>query len=518
MRDIGRAGDAVTGRAVGIDLGTTMSAVGVVDRAGWAELVRNTGGQTLTPSVVLFTGPGQVLVGATARNSAVLHPDDCVQFIKREMGNPHYSFIDSHQVEHRPEQVSAYLLRALAEGAAEALGEPVRDVVITVPAYFDDTRRKATADAAEIAGLNLLRLVNEPTAAAISYGVQHGDAGTVLVYDLGGGTFDVTVMRVSDDGCEVIATDGDRNLGGFDFDNALMRHVAERVAALGGEEDLLDDPYLTAEVRERCELAKTDLSQARRTVVRVGSGRRAHAVEISREEFEAMIEPYLHRTEVLVEGLLEDAGLTWDAIDRVLPVGGSTRIPAVRALLEKLSGKKPDLRVHPDEAVCLGAAHLAAQEAAAAAEAVPVGKQLAVRDVTSQSMGIVVTSDDDAQRLLNDVVIARNTPIPAMVERTYRTVAPDQDAVSVQLTEGEGEDLERVNVLTEQPVDLPPGLPAAAPLRLRMSYDVDGLVHAELFDETHDRRLGEIQLERPLNLDAGRITEMRDAMSRTSVG
>ncbi|WP_338054353.1 Hsp70 family protein [Streptomyces spiramenti] len=508
----------MTGRAVGIDLGTTMSAVGVVDRAGWAELVRNTGGRTLTPSVVLFTGPDQVLVGATARNSAVLQPDDCVQFIKREMGNPHYSFIDSHQVEHRPEQVSAYLLRALADGAAEALGEPVEDVVITVPAYFDDTRRKATADAARIAGLNLLRLVNEPTAAAISYGVQHGDAGTVLVYDLGGGTFDVTLMRVSGDSCEVIATDGDRNLGGFDFDNALMRYVAERVAELGGDDDLLEDPYLTAEVRERCELAKTDLSQARRTVVRVGSGRSAHAVEITRERFEEMIEPYLHRTEVLVEGLLEDAGLSWDQVDRVLPVGGSTRIPAVRALLEKLSGKKPDLRVHPDEAVCLGAAQLAAQVAAAAGSGAAPGRELAVRDVTSQSMGIVVTADDDASQLLNDVVIARNTAIPAMVERTYRTVAEDQDAVSVQLTEGEGEVLERVNILTEQPVELPSGLPAGAPLRLRMSYDTDGLVHAELFDETNDRRLGEIELERPLNLNAGRVEEMRTAMQRMTVG
>jgi molecular chaperone DnaK len=495
-----------------------MSAVGVVDASGWAELVRNPGGQTLTPSVVLFAGPGEVLVGATAKNSAALHPDDCVQFIKREMGNPHYSFLDSHGQEHRPEQISAYLLRALVDGAAEALGEPVRDVVITVPAYFDDARRKATADAAEIAGLNLLRLINEPTAAAIAYGVQLADtAGTVLVYDLGGGTFDVTVMRVADGECEVIATAGDRNLGGFDFDNALISHVAQRIAEQGGDRELLEDPYLLAEVRERCELAKTDLSQARRAVVRVGSGRQARAVEITREEFESLLEPYLDRIQLIVEGVLEDAGIGWPAIDRVLLAGGSTRIPAVRAQLERLSGQQPDLRVHPDEAVCLGAAILAGQQAAADGRGLPPGKELAVRDVTSQSLGVLVLEDDEDSRLFNDTVTPRNTPIPSVVEREYLTVIPRQSSVQVSITEGEGEEVEEVNVLIEKPIGLPPGLPKGAPIRLRMSYDVDGLVHAELFDGASNRRLGEIQLERPLNLDPGEVENMRDRMSRMTV-
>lgn len=508
---------ASRGVAVGIDLGTTYSAVAVARPEGKPQLVINREGETLTPSVVLFADD-QVLVGSTARRAAVTMPADCAQFVKRQMGDPNWRFVDSRGREYRAEEVSALLLRRLVEDAEMSLGEPVRDVVITVPAYFNDARRRATLDAGEIAGLRVLRLVNEPTAAAIAYGLDTPAEGTFLVYDLGGGTFDVTVMRARRGELEVIATDGDRNLGGFDFDNALMRYVADRVLEQGGP-DLHDVLVLEADLREKCELAKRQLTRVDRASVFISAGGTHYRIEVTRSEFEEVTRPLLDRTEVTVTGVLEDAGLTWADVDHILLVGGSTRMRMVPAMLERISGKKPVTGVNPDEAVALGAAVVAEAASSAALPETPEGSATAVsrvkiKDVTSHGLGIVAL---ERGIRINTVVIPRNTRIPAKHERIYYTVENNQRAIEAEITEGEDEDLSYVTVLGTRPIMLTPGLPLNSPLKIIMSYDIDGVIHVEVVDMTHQKSLGEFELERPYNLDRDQVHEMRTQIASREV-
>jgi molecular chaperone DnaK len=432
-------------KAVGIDLGTTYSAVAVV-RNGVPELLMNYDGGYLTPSVVLFQPGAEPLVGELAARSAAEAPHECVQFVKRHLGDPHWSVVDAAGEEYRPEQISAMILKRLVRDAAAALGEPVVDAVITVPAYFDDVRRTATRQAGEIAGLNVLRLVNEPTAAAVAYGLgEAGRTGTYFVYDLGGGTFDVTVLRHHHvDAFRVMATEGDRNLGGFDFDNELMKHVARVIRDEPGP-DVLDDAVLAADLRGRCELAKRRLSVADQAVVVLTAAGRTFRVTVTRAEFEAMTRDLLERTEIIAEGVLADAGVTWAQIDQVLLVGGSTRMPMVRELVRRMSGRTPVAGVHPDEAVALGAAIMADQLGAGQ-------PRVTIEDVTSQSLGTTVVDDLTTYRRVNDILIPRNTRLPCRVERLYGTVVPDQRAIYVDITEGEGSDPELVTKLIERDI------------------------------------------------------------------
>ncbi len=502
------------GRAFGIDLGTTFSAVAVMRPEGRPALLMNVEGETLTPSVVLFTDGDQVLVGSTAKRATAALPSDCAQFFKRHMGDPHWRFVDSRGREYRAEQVAALILRRIAEDAGGQLGEPVKDVVITVPAYFDDARRLATRDAGEIAGLRVLRLINEPTAAAIAFGLEPTVKGIIFVYDLGGGTFDVTIMRAGSGEFEVIATDGDRNLGGFDFDNALMRHVSQRVQAEGGP-DLLDDPVVSADLRDKCELAKRQLTTVDRASVFVGAGGRSFRVDITRDEFDAMTHDLLYRTEVTAGGVLDDAGLAWADIDHVLLVGGSTRMRQVRDMIERISGKKPAAGVNPDEAVALGAA-VVAENASAEVSGSRALVRVSVRDVTSQSLGVVAV-DGDSGLLRNSVIIPRNTRIPVKQDQIYYTVEHHQRVAEVQVTEcgeaGDETDLAYATVLGAKPIPLPHGRPKDSPLRVVMAYDVDGVIHVELIDLTDNRSLGEFELERPNNLDRRQIDRMRTELA-----
>jgi molecular chaperone DnaK len=502
---------------LGIDLGTTYSAVAVVRSGGTPELLWNRDGHMLTPSVVLFQDSGVPLVGAAAKNSAALMPEDCVQFIKREMGNRNFSFTDSRGAEHRPEEISAAILKRLVADAGDQLDEPATEVVITVPAYFDDTRRTATRDAGEIAGLSVLRLVNEPTAAAIAFGLNKMTDGRLLVYDLGGGTFDVTVLRVAGGAdFEVIATDGDRNLGGFDFDNALMSHVAGEVSRQGGP-DLLDDVGLAADLRERCEQAKRTLSVASSVKIRAGVGKDAFTVEVTRQLFQELTTDLLERTEILIEAVLEEAALGWDGIDKVLLVGGSTRMPAVQDLVRRLSGRKPETGINPDEAVALGAAIFADSVAAKQTGRPPnTVRPVSVQDVTSQSLGTIVL-DETQTTLINVPVIRKNSKIPCKDEAVHYTTHANQSYVDFSVTEGEDSDPEYVTVLDKRDIQLPPGLPKDSPLRTIMRYDVDGVVHAELVDDLSGRSLGEVQLQRPFNLKHDEVSAMRAAMRALDV-
>lgn len=493
---------------VGMDLGTTFSAVAVVGAGGQPEILPNRDGDRLTPSVVLFESPEQVLIGKLAKHSVALQPDDCVQFVKRRMGESTPVYVDQDNREYRAEQISALILRRLAEDASAALGEQVRDVVITVPAYFDDARRTATKNAGELAGLNVLRLINEPTAAAVAFGIKTGAPGVFLVYDLGGGTFDVTIMRATGGGdFEVLATDGDRNLGGFDFDNQLIEHVQSLVTAQGGP-DLDDDPQQAAELRERCEAAKHRLSSTEQAPIHLSAGGRQFRFQVTRQEFESMCEQLLYRTELLIEAVLEEAGLTWAGIDKVLLVGGSTRMPMVQALMGRLSGRAPEPGVNPDEAVALGAAILAAQVGGKDLK-IPGG--LSISDVTSQALGEILL-DTETGREFNAIIIPRNTAIPCKKDLISFTIYEHQRSIDIKITEGEDEDPQYVAVLHRTRMALPPGLPKDSPIKTIMAYDIDGVVHVEMIDMTNNRSLGEIELDRPNNLRPEQMDSYKSAL------
>ncbi|MGY0236881.1 Hsp70 family protein [Longispora urticae] len=493
---------------IGIDLGTTYSAVAALDADGRPELLVNRDGERLTPSVVLFESPTGVLVGTLARRSAASRPGDCVQFVKRRMGEAAAVHVDAVGRGYRAEEVSALLLRRLAEDAAAALGRPVRDVVITVPAYFDDARRTATRDAGRLAGLTVHRLVNEPTAAAVGYGTHSGQDGVFFVYDLGGGTFDATVLRVVDGDYEVIATDGDRHLGGCDFDNLLIGYLATRIIEQGGP-DVTRDPVLSAELRERCETAKIRLSTADTASVRLTVRERTYSFQVSRSEFEDLSAGLLYRTELLLESVMDEAQLSWRDVDRVLLVGGCTRMPMVRELIGRLTHRVPEPGVHPDEAVALGAAVIAGSLTAPR-------PTVTVTDVTSQALGTIAL-DADTGQLTNFVIIPRNSPVPCRYEETFVTVQPRQSRLHASVTEGEDSDPEHVAVLHRSVLALPPGLPDEAPIRVVMSYDVDGVAHVETIDATHDRPLGAVALDRPANLDGDRLAASEAALAHLGV-
>lgn len=535
-------------RVVGIDLGTTYSAVAVADRSGSPSIVRNREGENITPSVVMFQGD-TVVVGSQAKRSAVTAPDHVVQFVKRYMGEAKPVYHSESGTPYRPEEISALLLKRLKEDAEMMLGEPVEQAVITVPAYFDDARRKATQDAGRLAGLEVLRIVNEPTAAALAYGIEQSSGedegeedgpdgariGTVLVYDLGGGTFDVTVMRVEDGDYVVTATDGDRNLGGFDWDGALMTHLNGAFMASGGP-DLTEDSALQAELRDKAEIAKRTLSNAPQAVVMLSAGGRHEQIRVTREKFEEITAELLDRTRIITEGVLEEAGTDWAGIDRVLLVGGSTRMPMVQELIHRLSGKEPERGISQDEVVALGAALVALDAAVRAEEAqekrkyvgsgastesapgdglarLTKGRVKSIKDVTSQSLGMVAVREENHDLEYNAVIIPHNTPVPAKESDTFHTITERQQRLRVQVTEGDDEDLEYVKTVGESTVDIPQ-YPMGAPFEVFYSYDVDGIIHVEVKDGTTGKWLGEFELERPDNLGAAEMAELSDRVAR----
>ena len=506
------------GAIVGIDLGTTYCAVAYVNALGKPEIIPNREGERITPSVVLFQGDSP-LVGSMAKRSAPTCPSDCAQFVKRQMGDAAWRFVTSANESFTAEQVSAIILKRLVEDAAMFLGEPVTDAVITVPAYFDDARRRATIDAGEIAGLNVRRVLNEPTAAALSYGLDTQESGTFLVYDLGGGTFDVTVMHVTDATFDVLATDGDRNLGGFDWDNVLISMINDKAMAEGSR-DLLEDDSLTAELRDKAELAKRTLSTMEQTKVFPTVDGSSYQIPVSRSEFQEATADLLLRTEMLVQMVMEAADLTMDQIDQVLLVGGSARMPAVQELVRKMTGKEPARSVNPDEAVALGAAvqaHiLAADEAPGvlpelhgASSGTPV-----ILDVTSQSLGIVALNEFQVET--NSIIISRNSKVPVKKGEMFSTVMHDQTELSVRVTEGDDEDLEYVTFIGESLLTIP-AYPKGAPIQVILSYDFDGMIHVEVIDSTSGLPLGEFEIDRVANLSPEQRDIMRSSMKSISV-
>lgn len=505
------------GRVVGIDLGTTYSAISIVNQYGKPEVLSNREGERITPSVVLFDGDAPI-VGSIAKRSAVANPFSVIQFVKRQIGDKAWKFRTENNDVYTPEEISAMILKRLKQDAETFLGEPVEDAVITVPAYFDDAQRKATQDAGRIAGLNVLRIINEPTAAALAYGIDKmHEKQTILVYDLGGGTFDVTIMRLSPDGLRVLATGGAKNLGGFDWDNEVMNYLNEEFKKQGGC-DLLDDPMLEQDLRDRAEIAKKTLSSRERTSVFLSANGVNTSITLTREKFEEITRPLLDQTQKIMEMVLRDAGLTWNDIDRVLLVGGSTRMRMVPALIERVTGRKPSMDVNPDEVVAQGAAIqgmiLAMKQGKVQGVNPDVFPMIEVQDVNSHSMGVIALDENGNE--VNSIVLKKDTVIPCRVSGHYTTTVDNQSQLHIQVTEGESSQIEEVKVVGEGMIDLPK-YPKGAPLEVEFSYDSDGIIHVTVIDSTAGLLLGELNIERTSNLTEEEVQEKAERVSKLSI-
>lgn len=503
-------------KPIGIDLGTTFSAVATINSTGKPEILRNSEGQTTTPSVVLFDS-GEAIVGQQAKLQRVAFHDDVVEFVKRQMGNDAWRFYPTVGEPYTPEGVSAIILKRLAADASTVLGEPVKEVVITVPAYFNDAQRKATKDAGEIAGLDVLSIINEPTAAAVSFGVEQDFNGTILVYDLGGGTFDVTLLKAHNGDFDIIRTDGDRNLGGFDFDNLIIQWIKAEFASLTGE--TIEGDALEAELRDRAEQAKHRLSQSDSAPIFVSAAGRNEKLILARDRFEEIASGLLARTEMLVEDVVDGAGLSFSDVDKVLLVGGSTRMPMVSKMLTKLTGQIPDQSIHPDEAVAKGAAVVAAMRSGGGGTTsipvTPSGHALGISDVVSHGLGVVTVNEVGLE--VNSVIVPAQSKIPTKKFDTFYTVVPNQTELNVRVTEGDEADLRYVHILGSSLLRLQPHPEEGSPIRVTFSCDIDGILHIEVVDLADNKHLGEFEIDRAKNLEQDQIESMRNALSNLDI-
>ena len=465
-------------RAVGIDLGTTFSAIAHVNRHGVPEILANGEGLRITPSVVLFDND-EIIVGSYAKQAAAAYPEQVVEFVKRHIGDSDYRF-SYRDRDYTAEEISSYTLRKLKHDAELKLGHPVEEAVITVPAYFRDAQRRATKKAGELAGFRVLKLINEPTAAAFAYGLANaGKDMRCLVFDLGGGTFDVTVVDIQGKDIQVIATAGDDGLGGKDFDEVLIQHAAEAFRKRHGI-DPLQDVIAAQDLRDKCVSAKLSLSRRPKVNLFYDYQGQILRQEITRGLFEELAEGLLARCRSLTLEVLKESNCGPEAIDTVLLAGGSTRMPMVRALIQSLFHKEPATDINPDECVALGAALTAALESARlAGEAPPV--DIRTHDVTSHSLGMVVFRSGE---LFNSRIIRRNSRIPC--ERTrddYVTTHDGQSSMDLWLVQGEEDDPLKCAVLGHfEFYGIPSRFKGETRLAVTYRYNANGIVEVEAMD------------------------------------
>ena len=461
------------GKIIGIDLGTTNSCVSVME-GGEPVVIANAEGNRTTPSVVAFSKNGERLVGQIAKRQAVTNPDNTVISIKRDMGTDRKVNIEGDQF--TPQEISAMILQKLKSDAENYLGTTVNQAVITVPAYFNDSQRQATKDAGKIAGLEVLRIINEPTAAALAYGMDKEDADSkIMVYDLGGGTFDVSILDIGDGVFEVLATSGNNKLGGDDFDQKIIDYLVAEFKKSSGI-DLSSDKMAMQRLKEAAEKAKIELSGVQQTQINLpfitadATGPKHLDITLTRPKFEELIRDLVESTAGPVNQALKDAGITADKLHKVLLVGGSTRVPAVQELVKRITGKEPDKGINPDECVALGAA---IQGGVLSGDV----KDLVLLDVTPLSLGIETYGGVFTK------LIERNTTIPTKKSQVFSTAADGQTSVEIHVLQGEREMAAYNKTLGRFQLTGIPAAPRGIP-QIEVTFDIDanGIVHVSAKD------------------------------------
>ena len=472
-------------KAVGIDLGTTFCAVAHIDAYGKPQIIPNTENERITPSVILFDGSNAV-VGAIAKQNAVAEPDKIVDFVKREMGKSksHFSRTFGGKI-YSAEELSAIILRKLKLDAEKYLGEVVTDAVITVPAYFNDAERTATLVSGQLAGFNVLQIINEPTSAALAYGLDKLDQNqTVFVFDLGGGTFDVTIMRIENHHIRMLASNGDHRLGGKDWDDVIVNWVAEEFDKQQGENPLLDlQSY--QDLYNRALTAKIQLSTRPRTTLVHSYNGRSVKLELTREQFEERCRHLLEKSKAICEIVMQEANMGWDQVDRVLLTGGMTRVPSVREMIGNMSGRPVADDVSPDEAVAQGAAVQAmlsmlqeeddsgdrqiAQEVRDVFSAAD-GSLIKVTNITTHTLGVVLWDDSKSEEYVFPM-IPKMTAVPGEMKNSFGTAKANMKNAVVRVVEGESTVPGECTPLGVCDIELPPFLPKGSPVELTYHYN-----------------------------------------------
>jgi molecular chaperone DnaK len=487
------------GHTVGIDLGTTFSTIAQLDENGTPVPLPNDDDEVETPSLVLLAEGGHVIVGPNRMRAAVEDPEHVVERIKREMGSVEYTrTFDGHPI--TPEFISALILKKLRQDAEKRIGR-IGNAVITVPYYFNDARRKATQDAGRIAGLNVIDIINEPTAATLTFAWHRGELGAsdradgkprlAMVYDLGGGTFDVTVVRYTPTHFQVLATDGDVHLGGVDWNDRLLDHVAGEFKARHGV-DLRESPVAVHTLRNDCDLAKLELSEQTQTTISFRHAGRSAAVTVTRRQFEKMTADLLQRTADTILVVLDQAKILPKQLDAIVLVGGSTLMPAVPAKIREVTGIEPSREVSPHTAVAQGAAIHAAildvrhrgQKTELAEKVRKMLSTVKQENVNSHGLGVVAT-DPRSGKTLNHVMIPRNSRLPVEISQTFKTNRDGQERVSVQVIEGDAPDPRACSLLGKCRISrLPPDLPKGSPVEVTYAFDESGRITVRACDVT----------------------------------
>ena len=515
-------------KAIGIDLGTTFCAVSHIDAYGKPQIIPNAENERITPSVILFDGTN-VIVGTLAKNNSVAEVERIVDFVKREIGKPKEQFNREFGGKiYSAEELSALILMKLKSDAEKYLKQPVTDAVITVPAYFNDAERTATITAGQVAGLNVLQLVNEPTAAALAYGLDKLDENqTVFVFDLGGGTFDVTIMRIDGHKIDIIATNGDHRLGGKDWDDVIVNYVAEEFDRAHGENPLLDlESY--QDLQTRALAAKIQLSSRKTTTIVHHHGGKSVKVELSRKQFEKLTRHLIEKCKTICEMVMQEGKLKWDKIDKVLMVGGMTRMPMVREMVGQLSPAPLIDDVNPDEAVAMGAAIQATlsllREEETSGEKVLAdntrqqfssreGHLMEVNDITSHTLGVILWDDKQLEEYVFPM-IRKRTSIPAAAKNSFGTANANMPRAVVRVVEGESTVPAECTPLGTCHIKLPAFLPKGSPVDLTYEYNANQVL--EVAVEACGNR-AQVSIERNTGLAPNEISKATSNLGELSV-
>ncbi len=483
-----------TRKSVGIDLGTTFSAIAHIDAYGKPQIIPNAESERITPSVILFDGESAI-VGTLAKQNAVAEPEKIVDFVKREIGKAKSEFgRDFDTRMYSAEELSALIVKKLKNDAEKYLGEPITDAVITVPAYFNDSERTATLHAGQLAGLNILQVINEPTAAALAYGLDKLNSNqTVFVFDLGGGTFDVTIMRIENHHISMVASNGDHRLGGKDWDDVIVNWVAEEFEQMHGENPLLDlQSY--QDLYNRALTAKVQLSSRQRTTLVHSFNGKSIKLDLTRDDFEERTRHLVEKCKAICEIVMEEAKLDWSKIDRVLLTGGMTRMPTVRSMITSLSNVQVAEDVSPDEAVAIGAAVQAVlallhEEDRLGERVLPVetrerfsnpeGGLIEVTNITTHTMGVVLWDDSKVEEYVFGM-IPKMTTIPTETVNSFGTAKANMKSAVVRVVEGESTVPGECVELGTCDIELPPFLPKGSPVELTYRYDENQVLNVTL--------------------------------------